>query len=94
MGKAAAEFSVKRLVKFDGEGTIKAYCDLAIGDQFIVRGLRVVSGKRGLFVSMPRQKGKDGNWYDHVVAQNDETREEIGRVVLSAYQQELTGENS
>ena len=93
MGSAAAEFMVKRLVKFEGDGSVKAYCDLAIGDLFLVRGLRVVSGKRGLFVSMPRQKGKDGNWYDNVVVLTDETKEAVGRVVLSAYQQELAGEN-
>ena len=94
MGSAAAELLVKRLVKFDGNGSVKAYCDLAIGDLFLVRGLRVVSGKRGLFVSMPRQQGKDGKWYDHVVALTDETREEVGRVVMAAYQQELAGENA
>ena len=94
MGGLAAEFMVKRLVKFNGEGSVKAYCDLAIGDLFLVRGLRVVEGKRGFFVSMPRQKGKDGNWYDNVVALTDATKEAVGRVVMAAYQQELTGENA
>jgi stage V sporulation protein G len=89
MRSAVAEFSVKRLVKFDGNGSVKAYCDLAVGDLFLLKGLRVVAGKKGLFVSMPRQLGKDGKWYDHVVTLADDTKDAVNRVVLDAYQQEL-----
>jgi len=81
------ELSVKRLVKFDGEGSLKAYCDLAIGDQFLVKGLRVVQGKNGLFVSMPREQGKDQKWYDNVVLLTDKAKTDVNRVVLDAYQQ-------
>ena len=94
MGGSAAEFSVKRLVKFEGNGSVKAYCDLAVGDLFLLKGLRVVAGKKGLFISMPRQLGKDGKWYDHVVTLSDDTRKAVGQVILAAYQQELAGENA
>jgi len=92
MGNAVSELSVKRLVKFSGEGSLKAYCDLAIGNEFLVRGLRVISGRKGLFVSMPRQQGKDGKWYDQVVL-SDDARQEVSRIVLGSYQQELTDGN-
>ena len=82
------ELSVKRLVKFDGEGTLKAFCDLAIDELFLVKGLKVVEGKRGLFVSMPRQQGKDTKWYDSVLALTKEAKADVDRVVLRAYQQE------
>jgi stage V sporulation protein G len=82
------QLKVKRLVKFEGDGAVRAYCDLAIGEQFLVKGLRIVEGRNGLFVSMPRQQGKDAKWYDSVIALTKETKEEVGRVVLSAYQQE------
>ena len=81
--------SVKRLVRFDGDGALKAFCDLAVGDVVLVKGLRIISGKNGLFVSMPRQQGKDAKWYDSVVALSKEAKTEIGRVVLEAYQQEV-----
>ena len=80
--------TVKRMIRFDGEGSLKAYCDLAIEDRFLIKGLRVVEGKNGLFVSMPRQQGKDGKWYDNVSALTKEMKVEVGRVVLEAYQQE------
>ena len=88
MARAEVDVSVKRLVKFGGEGSLKAFCDLAIGERFLVKGLKVVEGKHGLFVSMPRQQGKDRKWYDSVVALNREAKDEVDRVVLEAYRQD------
>ncbi len=79
--------SVKRLITFDNEGTLKAYCDLIIGELFLVKGIRVVKGRNGLFVSMPRQQGKDSKWYDSVVALTDEVKDTVSQVVLEAYEQ-------
>ena len=88
MDALATELAVKRLIRFNGDGTLKAYCDLAVGDVFLIKGLRVVEGKNGLFVSMPRQQGKDAKWYDNVVALTKEIKQEVNRVVLEAYQQQ------
>ena len=90
MNNGSASLAVKRLVKFDGDGSLKAYVDLEIGAQFLIKGVRVVEGKNGLFVSMPRQQGKDAKWYDSVVALTKETKQEVGRVVLAAYQEEAS----
>ena len=76
---------VKRITRLDKEGTAKAFCDVAIGDAFLVTGIKVVEGKKGLFVSMPRQQGKDGNWYDTVVPLTKEARQRVSEEVLSAY---------
>ncbi len=88
MENSTTALAVKRLVKFDGDGTLKAYCDLVIGNTFLVKGLRVVEGKNGVFVSMPRQQSKGGKWFDSVEALTKETKHEVDRVVLDAYQQE------
>ena len=91
MKSLEAELSVKRMVRFDGEGSLKAFCDLAIGERFLIKGLRVIEGKKGLFVSMPRQQGKDAKWYDTVAMLTKEVGAEVTRVVLEAYQQEEIG---
>lgn len=88
METAQQGLSVKRILRFEGEGTLKAYCDLVIDDRFLVKGLRVVEGKNGLFVSMPRQQGKGAKWYDSVVALTKETKAEVSRIVLEAYAQD------
>ena len=91
MDTMMGSLSVKRMVRFDGTGALRAFADLVIGEALLVKGLRVVEGKNGLFVSMPRQQGKDAKWYDSVVALSKEAKQEIGRVVLEAYEQEAVG---
>ena len=80
------EVAVKRMNKFNGEGTTRAFCDVAVAESFLIKGIKVVEGKKGLFVSMPREQGKDGNWYDTVVPLTKETRQQISDLVLGAYQ--------
>ena len=79
---------VKRIVPFEGSGTLKAFCDVAFGELVVIRGVRVVQGKHGLFVSMPRQKGKADKWFDTVSVLTDETKRQLDEVVLEAYQRE------
>ena len=90
MERLATDLTVKRLVKFDGEGALKAYCDLAVGSHFLIKGLRVITGKNGTFVSMPRQQSKGGKWFDSVEVLSKDTKGEVDRVVLEAYQQETS----
>ena len=92
MESAVMDLAVKRLIRFEGQGSLKAFCDLAIGERLLIKGLRVVEGKNGLFVSMPRQQGKDAKWYDNVVALTKEIKQEVNRVVLDAYQQHTSDE--
>ncbi len=77
---------VKRINRLDGEGAGKAFCDVVIAESILIKGFKVVEGKKGLFVSMPQQKGKDGQWYDTVIPLTKETRQQIFEVVLQAYQ--------
>lgn len=81
------DLCVKRVVRFDGEGSLKAFCDLAIGDLFLIRGVRVVEGKHGLFVAMPRQQGKNGRWFDTVAVMTKSAEAVVSQVVLEAYRE-------
>jgi len=84
MSEVAIE--VKRISRINGEGHAKAFCDVALGETFLVTGLKVVEGRNGLFVSMPQEMGKDGQWYDTVFPLTKEAREQISKTVLEAYQ--------
>lgn len=79
------DFKVARLHKFDGTSAIKAMCDIAVSDQIVIKGFRIVEGKNGLFVGVPQEKGKNGKWYDNVFPLTPEVREAIDKTVLSAY---------
>ena len=77
---------VVRLHRFDGDSKIKAFVDVAVGD-FVVTGLRLLEGKKGLFLGMPQEKGKDGKWYNAFYPKTKEARENLNAVVLAAYQE-------
>ena len=77
METQAGLLEVKRVIRLDGNGTVKAFCDVAIGGAYLVKGVRVVEGKKGIFVSLPREQGKDGRWYDTVAPMTKDARAPI-----------------
>ncbi|MCK4852139.1 MAG: SpoVG family protein [Candidatus Omnitrophica bacterium] len=76
---------VERMHPLEGDGATKAFCDLMILDSFIVKGLRIVEGKDGLFVSMPREQGRDGKWYDTFYPVSTEFRKGLQTLILDHY---------
>ena len=79
------KMEVSRMHKLDGTGATKAFADLSVEDSFVIKGLRVVEGEKGLFVVMPREEGRDGKWYNTVVPLTREIKDEIEKIVLEAY---------
>ena len=75
---------VSRVYKLDGDSKTKAFVDVMLAG-IVVKGLRVVSGSKGLFVGMPRHQGKDGKWYDTVYPATKEIKQELSNLVLAAY---------
>jgi len=76
---------VVRLNRMEGEGSLKAFCDISLFDTLIIKGLRVMNGKNGLFVGMPREQGKDGKWYQTVRPLNNDVKKAIESTVLECY---------
>ena len=79
---------VLRLHRLSGDSSLKAFADVSFAGVFIVKGLKVVEGKRGLFVSMPARVGKDNKWYEIAHPLTKEFRESLSEVVLEAYEEE------
>ena len=75
---------ISSIHRFNGDSKIKAFVDLSLAG-VIVKGLRIVDGINGLFVSMPRHQGKDGKWYDTVYPSTKELRKHLNELVLEAY---------
>lgn len=78
---------INRIHRFDGESKLKAFVDVTLAG-FLIKGLRIVEGKNGLFLGMPRQQGKDGKWYDSVSTVNKEIHQELTDFVLAAYKEQ------
>jgi len=73
-------------------GRLKAYATLVFENCFIVRDLKVIDGHKGLFVSMPSRKCKDGTFRDIVHPLNSQMRSEIEQQVIEEYNRASTME--
>jgi stage V sporulation protein G len=71
------------------EEKLKAFASITFDDCFVVRGLKVISGSQGYFVSMPSRKRKDGSYQDIAHPINNEMRKKIEDKVLDAFETEL-----
>jgi stage V sporulation protein G len=71
------------------EEKLKAYVTITIDNCFVIRDLKVIQGKNGLFVAMPSKKRKDGTFRDTAHPLNNETREMIESRILAAYEREI-----
>ncbi|MFY9402349.1 MAG: SpoVG family protein [Candidatus Omnitrophota bacterium] len=81
-----SDLKVVRLYKLEGDSKTKAFLDIAIGS-FIVKGLKIIQGQKGLFLSMPQDKAKDGKWYNAFYPSSKEARQALTEVALAAYQE-------
>ena len=76
------KFAVEKMFRLPDAGSLKAFADVSVNDVLVIKGVRVLSGKKGLFVSMPAEQGKDNRWYDQVVLKSAEVYESFSRTVL------------
>ncbi|TET33520.1 septation regulator SpoVG [Candidatus Dependentiae bacterium] len=68
-------------------GRLKAYATVVFDNSFIIRDLKIIEGNKGLFVSMPSRKRKDGTFRDIVHPLNAETRQMIEDRVIKEFDQ-------
>ena len=84
------EVEVVDIRKITGDGKLKAFADVKIGERLIIKGFCVMEGKNGVFVSMPRKASKDGRWFD-VVETDESFKRELENKVLESYDRETDG---
>jgi stage V sporulation protein G len=75
------------------KGSLRAFASVSFEDFVAIRGLRVNEGPRGLFVSMPRSKGKDDKYYDVAYPTNGALKSEIKKTIMDEYRR-LTDSNA
>jgi stage V sporulation protein G len=71
------------------EEKLKAYASIVLDACFIINDLKIIEGKRGLFISMPSRRRKRGGYRDVAHPLNNETRRMIEECVLAEYQRAL-----
>jgi stage V sporulation protein G len=71
------------------EDKLKAFVNITFDDVFVVRGLKVIQGKSGLFVCMPSRKLNDGTYKDIAHPINNEFRQRMEALILAKYDELL-----
>lgn len=83
---------VDKMRETDGKSAVKAFVDILVTENpddkksnaLVIRGFRVVEGKKGLFVGMPREKRQD-KYYDIAYPITETLRTKITNLILEYY---------
>ncbi|MDR2578730.1 MAG: SpoVG family protein [Chitinispirillales bacterium] len=76
-------------ISLRNEEKLKAFASITLDSCLVVRGLRVINGSNGYFVSMPSKRRRNGMYQDIFHPINNETRKLIEDKVLDAFEAEL-----
>ena len=79
-------------INLRNEEKLKAFVHVTFDDVFIVRGLKVINGKDGLFVCMPSRKLPDGSYKDIAHPIVDDFRIRLEKEILDKYSEEVSNE--
>lgn len=76
-------------VTLRNEEKLKAFVNVTFDNEFVVRGMKVIKGANGYFVSMPSRKMPDGSFRDIAHPINNDFREFIENAVLDQYHKKV-----
>lgn len=79
-------------INLRNEEKLKAFVHVTFDDVFIVRGLKVINGKDGLFVCMPSRKLPDGSYKDIAHPIVDDFRIRLEKEILDKYAEEVSNQ--
>jgi stage V sporulation protein G len=72
-----------------GEDKLRGFANVTFDHAFVVRGLKIICGVRGLFVSMPSRRRPDGTYQDVAHPINIDMRKRLENAIIDAYEKEV-----
>ncbi len=79
-------------ISLRNEEKLKAFVNLTFDDVFVVRGMKVIKGSSGYFISMPSRKMPDSSYRDIAHPIRNEFREYLETEILNEYKRSLQEE--
>ena len=83
------EITDGKVSRVEGE-KLKARLSIEFDHCFVVTDLKVIHGPKGLFVSMPSKKRKDGTFKDIAHPLNNQMRQYLEEKILGIYKQQVS----
>ena len=81
-----------RIRKVEKEGKMKAVVSITIDNEFVIHDIKVIEGDKGLFIAMPSRKSNDGEYRDIAHPINSDTRDNLQKLILEKYNEEIENE--
>ncbi len=81
------KLEVVRIHRLDNAGSVKAFCDLRLNDDYVIKGFKIVEGTDGLFVGMPSELSKTGKWFNTFRPLSNDAKARLEEVVIGAYKE-------
>ena len=81
-----------RILPKENLGKTLAFANITIMDQFVVKNLRIVKGDKGIFIGMPSNKKKNGEYVDIFFPITQDARNDITRVIVDKYNEYLVSQ--
>lgn len=72
---------------YTGSSKTKGFIDLELDGTLVIKGLTLVEGEDGLFLSFPSKKGKDGQYYNSVYSLDKEWRNLLQDACIKKYKE-------
>jgi stage V sporulation protein G len=82
------EITDVKVIPVDDE-KLKAFVSIVFDGDFVVTDIKIIHGPKGLFVSMPSKKRKDGTFKDIAHPLNNKMRQYLEEKVLGVYRQQV-----
>jgi stage V sporulation protein G len=82
------EITDVKVIPVDDE-KLKAFVSIVFDQSFVVTDIKIINGPKGLFVSMPSKKRKDGTFKDIAHPLNNQMRQYLEEKVLAVYRQQV-----
>ena len=76
-------------VSLRDDDKLKAFVSITLDGCFVIRGLKVIHGNKGIFVAMPSRRKPDGSYQDLCHPINMSTRRWMETEILEKYRAEL-----
>lgn len=73
-------------------GNVKAFASVTLDGAYVANDLKVMDGAKGLWVSMPSKKNKNGEYKDIFHPITGKARTDIFDCVLAEYEKKVAGE--
>lgn len=70
---------------YNGNSKTKAFIDLELDGTLVIKGLTLVDGENGLFLSFPSTKGNNGKYYNSVYSLDKEWQKLLTDACVKKY---------